>query len=87
MAKINIKLWNKTASNASWHEDRPAVNIFPDKNKGSIYCHGHIWIDDRKGKLIAKKLPECIIEIEEEGFGIVFEGTFKELCTKLKQGE
>jgi hypothetical protein len=38
-------------------------------------------------ELIPKPLEECIIEIEEEGFGIVFEGTFKQLCAKLKKGK
>jgi hypothetical protein len=81
MAKVNVKLWNKSASNASWNEDRPAVSIFPDKNKGNIYCRGHECTEGPK----PIPIKECIIEIEEEGYGIVFEGTFKELCSKLKK--
>ena len=84
MAKVDVKIWNKTGSNASWNPDRQAVSIFPDKNKGMIYCTGHNWIE-KNNDLKLSQLKECDIEIEEEEFGIVFKGTFKELCSKLKK--
>jgi len=84
ITKINVKLWNKRATDAKEYVDIPAVSIFPDKNKGMIYCRSHEWKCENS-KYIAEPLDECIIEIEEEGFGEIFRGTFKELCNKLKQ--
>ena len=87
MAKLNVKLWKKSANiSPDWLEDRAAVSIFPDR-KGMIYVRTHNWVNDKNGYSKAAKLDECVIEIEEEGFGIVFDGTIQELFNKLKEGK
>ena len=83
MAKLNVKLWGKSANSAKWLPDRAAISIFPEENQGNIYVRTHEW-QTVSGNLKAKKIPECIIEINNHSESFKWKGTFNELIDKLK---
>jgi len=83
MAILNVKLWGRTANSAKWLPDRAAISIFPGENKGNIYVRTHEWVTE-SGDLKAKKIPVCIIEIDNQSNSFHWQGTMDELILKLK---